>query len=104
MRRGLDGEEKADILAADAMATLATATVIITIVCQLAMPDAQGVRRIAAAVVADDALDDGALLEALRASVDPVFLPRRIIRVPALPRNETGKLPREAVAALLRRA
>lgn len=33
-----DGEEVADILAADAMATLAAATLIITIVCQLAMP------------------------------------------------------------------
>lgn len=33
-----DGEEKADILAADAMATLAASTILITIVCQLAMP------------------------------------------------------------------
>ena len=33
-----DGEEVADILAADAMASLAAATLIITIVCQLAMP------------------------------------------------------------------
>ncbi|GGL16898.1 murein biosynthesis integral membrane protein MurJ [Caulobacter rhizosphaerae] len=33
-----DGEETADILAADAMATLAASTIVITIVCQLAMP------------------------------------------------------------------
>jgi putative peptidoglycan lipid II flippase len=33
-----DGEEKADILAADAMATLAASTILITVVCQLAMP------------------------------------------------------------------
>jgi putative peptidoglycan lipid II flippase len=33
-----DGEEKADILAADAMATLAASTIIITVICQLAMP------------------------------------------------------------------
>jgi putative peptidoglycan lipid II flippase len=33
-----DGEETADILAADAMASLAAATIVITIVCQLAMP------------------------------------------------------------------
>ena len=33
-----DGEEIADVLAADAMATLAAATVIITIAAQLAMP------------------------------------------------------------------
>ncbi|KQY35129.1 murein biosynthesis protein MurJ [Caulobacter sp. Root487D2Y] len=33
-----DGEETADILAADAMATLAASTIIITVICQLAMP------------------------------------------------------------------
>ena len=33
-----DGEEKADILAGDAMATLAASTIIITVICQLAMP------------------------------------------------------------------
>jgi putative peptidoglycan lipid II flippase len=33
-----DGEEKADVMAADAMATLAAATIIITVICQLAMP------------------------------------------------------------------
>ncbi|KRA56113.1 murein biosynthesis protein MurJ [Caulobacter sp. Root655] len=34
----IDGEEKADILAGDAMATLAASTLIITVACQLAMP------------------------------------------------------------------
>ncbi len=71
------------------------------VVCQAAAPDAQGVRRIAAVVVADPALDDGALLDALRQAVDPVFLPRRLRRVDALPRNETGKLTRAALDALL---
>ena len=33
-----DGEEKADILAGDAMATLAASTIILTVICQLAMP------------------------------------------------------------------
>ncbi len=33
-----DGEDKADVMAADAMATLAAATIIITVICQLAMP------------------------------------------------------------------
>ena len=28
----------------------------------------------------------------LRRRVDPVFLPRRVVRVDALPRNPTGKL------------
>jgi acyl-coenzyme A synthetase/AMP-(fatty) acid ligase len=38
----------------------------------------------------------------LRRSIDPVFLPRRLRRVEALPRNETGKLPRAALLAALK--
>ena len=38
---------------------------------------------------------------ALRLSVDPVFLPRPLLLVPSLPRNETGKLPREALRRLV---
>ncbi|WP_238345936.1 AMP-binding protein [Luteimonas saliphila] len=60
-----------------------------------------GVRRIAAAYVSD-ALDEDAVRAALRRSIDPVFLPRPLRRVPALPRNETGKLPRAALLRLLR--
>jgi acyl-coenzyme A synthetase/AMP-(fatty) acid ligase len=37
----------------------------------------------------------------LRWSIDPVFLPRPLLLVPRLPRNETGKLPREALRRLL---
>jgi len=59
-----------------------------------------GVRRIAAAY-ASDTLDEAAVLQALRRSVDPVFLPRPLRRVAALPRNETGKLPRAALLCLL---
>lgn len=66
--------------------------------------DAMGVARLIAIIVADAETSDESILAALRQGTDPVFLPRRIIRVPALPRNETGKLPREAVAALLQRA
>jgi acyl-coenzyme A synthetase/AMP-(fatty) acid ligase len=33
--------------------------------------------------------------------VDPVFLPRPLRLVDALPRNETGKLPRAALLRLL---
>jgi acyl-coenzyme A synthetase/AMP-(fatty) acid ligase len=58
------------------------------------------VRRIAALVVAPG-LDDAQITAALRAAIDPVFLPRPLRRVPALPRNETGKLPREALLRLL---
>src|SRR5690606_9534504 len=63
-------------------------------------PDAGGVRRRAAAVVAPG-LDEAAVRAALRCAIDPVFLPRRLRLVPALPRNETGKLPRGALLALL---
>jgi acyl-coenzyme A synthetase/AMP-(fatty) acid ligase len=61
---------------------------------------ANGIRRIAALVVAPG-LDETAILDALRRSIDPVFLPRPLRCVPALPRNATGKLPRAALLALL---
>jgi len=67
---------------------------------QLDSADANGVRRIAALVVAPD-LDEATLLQRLREGIDPVFLPRRLQRVAALPRNELGKLPREALLRLL---
>jgi acyl-coenzyme A synthetase/AMP-(fatty) acid ligase len=70
------------------------------VVFQLDEADAGGVRRIAALAVAPG-LDEAAILDALRCSVDPVFLPRRLRLVDALPRNETGKLPRGALLALL---
>ncbi|RBL52402.1 AMP-ligase, partial [Xanthomonas oryzae pv. oryzae] len=57
--------------------------------------------RIAALVVAPS-LDEAQVLAALRVSVDPVFLPRRLRKVAALPRNETGKLPRDVVLGLLK--
>lgn len=60
----------------------------------------RGVQRIIAFVVAPD-LDDGRIILALRESLDPVFLPRRLIRLDALPRNDTGKLRRDALLALL---
>ena len=65
--------------------------------------DAQvgGVRRIAALAVAPT-LDETQILAALREAVDPAFLPRPLRCVDALPRNETGKLPRDALLALLR--
>lgn len=67
---------------------------------QLDERDALGVRRIAALAVAPG-LDEEAILRALRQAVDPVFLPRRLRLVPALPRNETGKLPRAELLQLL---
>jgi len=62
--------------------------------------DEAGVRRIAALVVAPG-MDEARLLAALRPAVDPVFLPRRIRFVDALPRAETGKLPRAGMLRLL---
>jgi len=40
------------------------------------------------------------ILTALRTRVDPVFLPRPLVLVDALPRNATGKLPRADLRAL----
>jgi acyl-coenzyme A synthetase/AMP-(fatty) acid ligase len=42
----------------------------------------------------------GEILAALRARLDPVFLPRPLLLVDALPRNATGKLPRADLWAL----
>ena len=41
------------------------------------------------------------LLAALRERIDPVFLPRPLLFVDALPRNGAGKLPRAALQALV---
>src|SRR3546814_17741618 len=57
--------------------------------------DEIGVRRIAALAVAPT-LAEADILRALRCSIDPVFMPRRLRRIQALPRNETGKPPRGA--------
>ncbi|MHC1478748.1 AMP-binding protein [Frateuria aurantia] len=65
--------------------------------------DGQRVRRIAALVVAPE-LTEATILEQLREKVDAVFLPRPLRRVQALPRNETGKLPRQALLAALQQA
>jgi acyl-coenzyme A synthetase/AMP-(fatty) acid ligase len=67
------------------------------------VPDDLGQRanaRLLAVVVAPQR-SAAAILAELRGQVDPLFLPRRVIRVDALPRNELGKLPRQALLALL---
>ncbi len=58
-----------------------------------------GVTRVAAAVVAPG-LDARHLTEELRQRIDPVFLPRPLLLVDRLPRNSTGKLPRESLRTL----
>jgi acyl-coenzyme A synthetase/AMP-(fatty) acid ligase len=70
------------------------------VVFQLDDADAMGIRRIAALVVAPDT-DEHRILDVLRESVDAVFLPRPLRIVPALPRNETGKLPRGLLLQML---
>jgi len=62
------------------------------------MPDENGdvVTRLTTFVVAPGLTRD-VLLGALRTRVDAVFLPRPLYFVDALPRNATGKLPREAL-------
>jgi acyl-coenzyme A synthetase/AMP-(fatty) acid ligase len=66
------------------------------------MPDEAGhdhITRLAACVVAPG-MKAPQLLAALREHIDPVFLPRPLLFVDALPRNATGKLPRAALQAL----
>lgn len=59
--------------------------------------------RLAALVVAPT-LDEATLLRLLARRMDPVFLPRPLVRLSALPRTDTGKLPRQALLSLIDRA
>jgi len=67
------------------------------------MPDEQeaGVTRLIAFVVAPG-LTRADVMKALRSRIDAAFLPRPLMLVDALPRNETGKLPRVAIEDLIR--
>ncbi len=71
------------------------------IVFQHQQPDRTGVRRVAALVVAPS-LSEAQVMARLRAMLDPAFLPRPLRRVARLPRNETGKLPLQALLDALR--
>lgn len=64
-------------------------------------PDCSGVCRLAALVVAPH-LPEAEIVATLRLALDPVFLPRPLKRVAALPRNGAGKLPRDALLQALR--
>lgn len=68
----------------------------------LAAEAVASVQRLVAFVVAPG-LSGPALMAALRERVDPIFLPRPLVRLEALPRNATGKLTREALGLLYRR-
>jgi acyl-coenzyme A synthetase/AMP-(fatty) acid ligase len=62
-----------------------------------------GVTRVAALVVAPG-LDAASVTDQLRRRIDPVFLPRPLLFVESLPRNETGKLPHDALRSVALRA
>lgn len=64
--------------------------------------DKATVQRLAALVVAHG-MTEAAVLEQLAQAVDPAFLPRPLVFVPRLPRNEVGKLPRAQLLAALKR-
>lgn len=63
---------------------------------QEAASGSTGVTRLAAVVVAPG-LTTAQLTERLRQRIDPIFLPRPLLMVEALPRNATGKLPQQAL-------
>jgi len=69
------------------------------------MPDsgARHVSRLMAFVVAPG-LRAETIMSALRERMDPAFLPRPLTLVDELPRNNLGKLPREAILQLLRQS
>ena len=63
---------------------------------------AMGVGRLGALVVAPG-MTAAAITQQLRERLDPVFMPRPLLLVDALPRNSTGKLPQSALKALAAR-
>lgn len=65
--------------------------------------DRRSTARLLAVVVAPGRSAPSILSE-LRDRMDPIFLPRRVLHVDALPRNALGKLPRQAVLDLLAHA
>ena len=68
------------------------------------LPDAKegSLSRLMALVVAPGKTQED-IQHALRRRLNPVFLPRPLLLLPRLPRNETGKLPREALRQLMER-
>jgi acyl-coenzyme A synthetase/AMP-(fatty) acid ligase len=82
---------------------LAVPGVIDAVVFQPEPSDQSPARRVSALAVAPG-LTAALVLERLQDSVDPAFLPRPLVLVAALPRNATGKLPREQLLGALRAA
>lgn len=63
--------------------------------------DSKNPQRLQAIVVADG-VSDAQIRQQLRQYIDPVFIPRHIVRITALPRSDTGKLVRSALQALVK--
>jgi acyl-coenzyme A synthetase/AMP-(fatty) acid ligase len=72
------------------------------VVLQPASEPAAPVRRLVAFVVTDDDVTTQSVAASLADQVDPVFIPRPIVRVDRLPRNDVGKLPRDQLLRLVR--
>ena len=53
------------------------------------------------AVVVAPGRSGASILADLRGRIDPAFMPRRVVRVEAMPRNAVGKLPRAALLRLV---
>ena len=62
-------------------------------------PDTDHVTRLMAFVVAPG-ITASTLLAALRERIDAIFIPRPMVLLDSLPRNSTGKLPRDTLLAL----
>ncbi|HEY2133448.1 MAG TPA: AMP-binding protein [Acetobacteraceae bacterium] len=62
--------------------------------------DRRPAARLLAFVVAPDRSAEDILAD-LRRQIEPVFLPRRVVKLDSLPRNELGKLTRAATARLM---
>jgi acyl-coenzyme A synthetase/AMP-(fatty) acid ligase len=62
--------------------------------------DEEGVSRLMAFVVAPNLARED-VMDALRQRIDAAFLPRPLVLIDALPRNATGKLPRQALEELI---
>jgi len=82
----------------DVIETLVASLPKVRDVCALAVPNRQGVERLVIVVVCDDAVD----MKALRAGIKKrLARPRQFLlaRVPNIPRNTMGKIPRPRLAA-----
>ncbi|HLX81959.1 MAG TPA: beta-hydroxyacyl-ACP dehydratase, partial [Burkholderiales bacterium] len=64
------------------------------------MPDSAAAEPRLMAFAVAPGIERAAIIAQLRSRIDPVFLPRPLVMVDALPRNAAGKLTRDALAVL----